>query len=155
MTSNILVAVDGSETSRHALAQSIELARRLSARLRIVHVVDMGWLPLGPEVAIDIDALSAARRSAGEKILAAACDAAREAGFEADAALIETTAPDEHVAEAIAREAARQAADLVVLGTHGRRGFQRLILGSVAERMARLSPVPVMLVPAPKEPSPA
>jgi nucleotide-binding universal stress UspA family protein len=155
MHSNILVAVDGSEASRHALAQAVELARRLAARLHIVHVVDMGWLPLGPEVAIDIDALSAARRNAGEKILAEACDEARKAGFEVDAALIETGTPDEHVAEAIAGEAARRAADLLILGSHGRRGFQRLMLGSVAERAARLSPVPVLLVPSPKAPSPA
>jgi nucleotide-binding universal stress UspA family protein len=155
MTSNILVAVDESDTSRHALAQSIELARRLSAALRIVHVVDMGWLPLGPEVAIDVDALGAARRSAGETILESARDTARKAGFEAEATLIETGTPNEHVAEAIAREAARRAADLVVLGTHGRRGFQRLVLGSVAERTARLSSVPVMLIPSPKGPSSA
>ena len=155
MYSNILVAVDESDTSRHALMQAIELARRLSAALRIVHVVDMGWLPIGPEVAIDTAALSAARRSAGEEILEAARDAARKAGLEAEADLIETGTPNEHVAEAIAREVARQAADLVVLGTHGRRGFQRLVLGSVAERMARLTSGPVMLIPSSKGPSPA
>src|SRR4030066_896824 len=81
MYSKILVAVDESETSRHALQQAIELARKLSASLRMVHVVDMSWLPIGPEFAIDIGALSAARRGEGEKIIAAARDAARQAGF--------------------------------------------------------------------------
>jgi nucleotide-binding universal stress UspA family protein len=48
-----IVAVDESETFRHALQQAIELARKLSASVRMVHVLDMSWLPIGPEVAID------------------------------------------------------------------------------------------------------
>jgi nucleotide-binding universal stress UspA family protein len=150
MYSKILVGVDESDTSRHALQQAIELARGLSAGLRIVHVVDMSWLPLGPEVAVDTAALSAARRGVGERIIESARETARQAGFEADAALMETETPVQRVADAIVKEAARWQADLVVLGTHGRRGFQHLMLGSAAEQMARLSPVPVLLVPSPK-----
>lgn len=150
MYSKILVAVDESDTSLHALKHAIELARSLSATLRIVHVLDMGWLPIGPEVAIDTGALSAARRSVGEKVIAAARDTAQQAGFAAEAGLIETETPIQQVAEAIAREASRWGADLVVMGTHGRRGFQHLMLGSVAERMARLSSGPVLLIPSPK-----
>lgn len=150
MYTKILVAVDESDTSRHALRQAVELAGRLSATLRMIHVVDMSWLPIGPEVAIDTGALSAARRGVGEKALALARDAAREAGFEAEAGLIETETPIQHVAEVLAREAARWGADLVVMGTHGRRGFQHLMLGSVAEKMVRLSSLPVLLVPLPK-----
>jgi len=148
MYSKILVAVDESDTSLHALKQAIELARNLSATLRIVHVVDMNWLPLGPELAIDIEAISAVRRSAGEKILAAAHEAAQKAGLEAESTLMETETPIQHVAETIAKEASRWPADLVVLGTHGRRGFERMLLGSVAEGMARRSPVPVLLIPS-------
>ena len=150
MYAKILVAVDESDTSRHALKQAIELARKLSATIRMIHVLDMSWLPIGPEVAIDTGALSAARRSVGEKIVAAARDAAKEAGFEAEAELIETETPIQQVAVAIAKETSRWGADLVVLGTHGRRGFQHLMLGTVAEQMARLSSVPVLLIPAPK-----
>jgi nucleotide-binding universal stress UspA family protein len=148
MYSKILVAVDGSDTSLHALQQAIELARNLSATLRIVHVVDMNWLPLGPELAIDIEAISTVRRSAGEKILAAARETAQKAGLESESALMETETPTQHVAETIAKEASRWPADLVVLGTHGRRGFERMLLGSVAEGMARRSPVPVLLIPS-------
>jgi len=151
MYSKILAAVDESETSRHALKQAIELARNLSAKLRIVHAVDMSWLPIGAEIAIDTGAISAARRGAGEKIIAAARETARQAGFDAEVELIETDTPGQRVAEAIAEEVSRWPADLVVLGTHGRRGFQRLILGSVAEQIARLSAVPVLLVPSLKE----
>jgi nucleotide-binding universal stress UspA family protein len=150
MYSKILVAVDESDTSRHALKQAIELARKLSATLRMVHVLDMSWLPIGPEVAIDTAALSEARRSVGEKIIAASREVARAAGFAAEDGLIETETPIQQVAEAIAKEASRWGADLVVLGTHGRRGFQHLMLGSVAEQAARRSSVPVLLIPAPK-----
>jgi len=148
MYSKILVAVDGSDTSLHALKHAIELAGNLSATLRIVHVVDMNWLPLAPELAIDIEAISAVRRSAGQRILADARETAQKAGLDAEAMLMETETPTQHVAEAIAKEATRWPADLVLLGTHGRRGFQRMLLGSVAEGMARRSPVPVLLVPS-------
>ena len=119
----------------------------------MVHVVDMSWLPIGPEVAIDIGALSAARRNVGEQVIAAARDAAKAAGFDAEDVLIETENPIQQVAEVISKEASRWGADFVVLGTHGRRGFQHLMLGSVAEQMARRSSAPVLLVPAPKVPS--
>lgn len=147
MYSKILVAVDGSDTSRHALTQAIELARRLSAVLRIVHVVDMDWLPLAPELAIDTGAQLAVRRDAGERILAAAREAVQQAALETDAALIETESPTQHVGERLAQDAERWHADLLVLGTHGRRGFRRLLLGSVAEGVARHSTIPVLLVP--------
>ena len=148
MCSKILVAVDGSDISSHALKQAIELARKLNAQLRIVHVVDMGWFPLAPELGIDIQTLSAARRSVGESIIAAASDSAKQDGFEAEAALLETGSPAQHVADAITQEALRWPADMMVLGTHGHRGFQRLILGSVAEQTARQSAMPVMLIPS-------
>jgi len=150
MYSKILLAVDGSEISQHAMQHAIELARSLSATLRMIHVLDMSWLPIGPEVAIDTGALSAARRDVGEKIITAARDSAQQAGFEAEAVLVETETPIQHVAELIVREASRWGADLLVLGTHGRRGFQHLMLGSVAEKVARLSSRPVLLIPSPK-----
>jgi nucleotide-binding universal stress UspA family protein len=88
------------------------------------------------------------RRSAGEKILAVARETAQKAGLEAESTLMETETPTQHVAETIAKEASRWPADVVVLGTHGRRGFERMLLGSVAEGMARRSPVPVLLIPS-------
>lgn len=134
MYSRIMVAVDGSETSRHALEQAVELARNSSAKLRIVHVVDMSWLSIALELAIDTTALSAARRSAGEKIISATHEAVRQAGLETETALIETETPTQHIAEAIAQEASRWPAELLVMGTHGRRGFQSFTLGSVTEK---------------------
>jgi nucleotide-binding universal stress UspA family protein len=148
MYSRILVAIDGSDTSRHALTHAIELARHLSAALRIVHVADMNWLPLGPELAIDTGALRAVRRDAGERILAAAREAAQHAALEAEVAMIETGSPTQHVAESLVEDAGRWQADLLVVGTHGRRGFKRLLLGSVAEGVTRHAETPVLLIPA-------
>lgn len=150
MYSRIMVAVDGSETSTYALKQAVELVKNFSAKLRIVHVVDMSWLPIGPELAIDTKVLSAARRSAGERIISAAHEAVRQAGLETETALIETETPTQHIAEAIAQEASRWPAELLVMGTHGRRGFQRFTLGSVTEKTARLCTEPLLLVPLPK-----
>lgn len=147
MYSHILVAVDGSPNSEHALDHAIGLAKGLSATLCIVHVADMGWLPLGPELAIDIDALLKARRAAADNILAAARECVQAAGLEAEARLLETATPTQHIASVIADEAASWPADLIVLGTHGRKGVERLLLGSVAEGVARLSSIPVLLIP--------
>lgn len=150
MYSKILVAVDESETSRHALQQAIELAKQLSASVRMVHVLDMSWLPVGPEIAIDTSAMCAARRAVGERILAAARDTAKASGFEPEDVLIETENPIQHVAEAITQEGSRWGAELVVLGTHGRRGFRHFMLGSVAERVTKLSSGPILLIPPPQ-----
>jgi nucleotide-binding universal stress UspA family protein len=90
MYKRILVAVDGSSTAEHALRHAIGLAKRLSAALRVVHVVDMGVLPLGPELAIDIGAVTKARRAAGEQIIQQARATCQADGIEAEMRLLET-----------------------------------------------------------------
>lgn len=147
MYSRILVAVDGSPTSEQALQHAIGLAKDFSAALRVVHVVDMGALPLGPELAIDIGAVTKARRAAGERVIETARQTCRAGGVEAEMRLLETAAPTQHIAAAIAEAAAAWPADLVVAGTHGRTGVQRLLLGSVATGIVRVSLVPVLLIP--------
>lgn len=147
MYSRILIAIDGSTTSAHALQQAIDLAKELSAALRVVHIVDMGVLPLGPELAIDVGGIVKARRAAGEQVLNTAREACSAAGIEAEIRLLETGTPAQRIATAIADEATAWAADLVVAGTHGRTGVQRMLLGSVAEGIARILPVPVLLIP--------
>lgn len=149
MYSRILVAIDGSPGAEHALRHAVGLAKGLSASLRIIHVVDIGLLPYGPELSIDIDALLDARYAAAEKILAAARDGVQAPELEVETRLLDTATPVQHVAAAIAEAAASWPADLLVLGTHGRRGVERWLLGSVAEGVARRSTVPVLLVPVP------
>jgi nucleotide-binding universal stress UspA family protein len=149
MYSRILVAVDGSANSEHALRHAVGLAKALSASLRIIHVVDMGLLPYGLEFGVDIHALIEARHAAAEKTLSAARDSARMQGIEVEARLVDMATPPQHVAGAIAEAAAGWPADLAVLGTHGRRGMERWMIGSVAEGVARRSTVPVLLIPMP------
>jgi len=147
MYSRILVAVDGSPHSTHALKHAGRLARDLSASLRIIHVVDIGLLPYGPELSIDIDALRDARYAAADKILAAARDSVQESGLQIETQRVDTATPTQHVAAAIVECAAKWPADLIALGTHGRRGMERWLLGSVAEGVARRTTVPVLIVP--------
>ncbi|MCZ7566541.1 MAG: universal stress protein [Burkholderiales bacterium] len=143
----ILAAVDGSAQGEHALRHAAGLARAFGAALRIVHVVDMGVLPLAPELALDVEWLAKARRAEGEKLLAAARERARADGVTAEARLVETATPTQRPAGVLLEEAAAWPADVVVLGTRGRGSLERLLLGSVADGMARRSPVPVVLVP--------
>jgi len=147
MYARIVAGVDGSTHAEHALRHAVELAKACGATLRIVHVADMGWLPVGPELGIDIDRLAEARRADGRKLLDDAVELARKAGFVAEACLVETATPAQPAAAALVEEAASWPADVVVLGTRGRSGLERLLLGSVADGVARRSRIPVVLVP--------
>lgn len=149
MYKRILVAVDGSANAARALQHAAELASGVSASLRLIHVVDMGLMPYGPELGIDIDTLLEARYAAAEKVLADARDSVQAAGIAIETKLVDTALPTIHVATTIAEDAVSAKADLIVLGTHGRRGVERWLLGSVAEGVARRSTVPVLLVPMP------
>jgi nucleotide-binding universal stress UspA family protein len=143
----ILLAVDGSSTSDAALREALALARDARARLRIVHVIDSPYdypdVMFG-HVAGDLEDLQQAWQKTGQAVLDRALLVTREFSFEAEASLIETGG--RRVPEAIVDEARRWGADLIVVGTHGRRGLDRLLLGSVAEGVSRTSPVSVLLV---------
>jgi nucleotide-binding universal stress UspA family protein len=147
MYRRILVAIDGSPHAERALNHACGLAAGLSATLCVLHVVDTGWLGLELELAIDTSKIGMARREAGETLLRYAQAAAQAAGVKAETLLLETTTPADSIAGVIVQAAVDGSADVVVLGTHGRKGLERMLLGSVAEGMARLSPVPVLLVP--------
>jgi len=145
MFARILVPVDGSPTSQRALAAGAELARLAGAQLRLLHIVDPLLHTSGfetPEVYLR-DCVPAMQQS-GERLLAQAQAAAAAAGAQAETALL--TSRGARVAELIVEEATRWGAELVVLGTHGRRGIDRALLGSDAERVARTAPMPVLLV---------
>lgn len=146
MYKHILVAMDGSPHAEKALQHALQLARESTAELRILYVVDMTWMLVGTEFAIDTTQVDEARRQLGERILAQAKDAAKAAGVAAQTRLVTTDTPAQNTAEAVAQEAADWPADLVVVGTHGYRGFRHLMLGSVAEGVARQCTVPVLFV---------
>jgi nucleotide-binding universal stress UspA family protein len=147
----ILVPVDGSPTSNAGLREAIRLAQGQGASLQLVHVADQHYIAMmGLESATAIDDLFAGVVKAGRGILRNAERLVRKAGLEPSAVLLETlTGP---AADPIVRQAKKWGADLIVIGTHGRRGVRRLLMGSDAEQILRTSPVPVLLVRAPERP---
>jgi nucleotide-binding universal stress UspA family protein len=149
MPERILVAVDGSEAGQAALEAAITSARRAAARLCVLHVVESP--DAFPEAAydrvlLDLEAMRRAHLEAGRAIADGAGARAREAGLEVETLCRERGA--RRVSTVIAEEADRWEADLVIVGTHGRQGLERLVLGSVAEGVARRAPCSVLLVRA-------
>ncbi|MEO6319292.1 MAG: universal stress protein [Polaromonas sp.] len=145
----ILVPVDGSPTSEKALDEAIRLAQLNGARLRLVHVVDELNYVNGFDPAMNyLNDILPLMRISGEKLLAYGCKKAQGEGVEADSVLIDEGPGRlfEHVAE----QARRAKADLIVVGSHGRRGIGRLLLGSDAEQIVRHAPVPVLVIRAPE-----
>ena len=150
MYSRILVATDGSPTSEQAIEQAARLAKDQHAQLRIVHAIEQSRLAFaaaGP-VALDLEGILDALRKSGQAALERGKAIAQQAGVEAEAAIVGDDAIDDRVAMVLAAEARRWKADLVVLGTHGRRGINHLLMGSVAEAVARVAPAHVLLVRA-------
>jgi nucleotide-binding universal stress UspA family protein len=143
MYERILVAVDGSDTSSHALREGIALAKKFETPLRIVHVIENAYVRVGPAEGINVEPIAQAWREAGQKVLDEASAQARSAGVETETALLEEVG---RVSEIVVEEAKRWNADLIVIGTHGRHGLQHLLLGSVAEGVLRIAPVPVLAV---------
>ena len=137
----ILLPVDGSTTSNRALEMAIKLATGGAVRLRLIHAVDELAYMSGYEYAADLFAMA---RDYGQKILDQALQKAKSAGVEADIKLIDL--PAQRLGETVATEAREWGADLIVLGTHGRKGIGRVFLGSGAEQIIRLSPVPTLVV---------
>ena len=143
MYSRILVPVDGSDSSLKALDEAIKLAKVSNAKLKLVHVVnelvmDVGYAPLYNEQLI------VSLREGGKKVLATAESAARRQYSAVESELIESIGG--RAADSIVEVAKQWPADLIVMGTHGRRGLRRLVLGSDAELVLRSSPVPVLMV---------
>jgi nucleotide-binding universal stress UspA family protein len=141
----ILVPVDGSPTSTAGLDEALKLVRSNRARIRLLHIIDDTLAfssPDGGGVNYVLDAL----RKSGREALERAASRVRRSKLEPEIALVENFVG--RVAEAIVDQAKRWRADLIVMGTHGRRGFNRLLIGSSAELVVRSSSVPVLLVPA-------
>lgn len=141
MYRRILVAVDGSATSNKALVAALQQARDHNGRVRLVHSLDDVLAVSGFEYAGELVGMA---RDGGAAVLAKALDIARSAGVEADTRLVEN--PAQRLGETIAQEAAQWNADLVVTGTHGRRGLGRVLLGSGAEQIIRAATVPVLVI---------
>lgn len=149
MYQRILVPVDGSSNSTQGLSEAIALAKLTGGRLRLVHVVDEPFVALGSDGALCASGdLFQIVRDTAQRVLADATEAARHAGVSADDELLDSF--DGRVCDLVVKAAQDWSADLIVIGTHGRRGVGRLLLGSDAEQILRLAPVPVLLVRSPE-----
>ena len=146
MYKHILVAVDGSDTSNFALQEAIKLAKEQQATLRLVHVVDETPAYMTMDISFSAADFQKAMREAGQKMLATCAATARKAGIEADTKFAVLEVLTQRICDAINDEAKRWPADLIVIGTHGRHGFNHLLLGSVAEGVIRLAAKPVLVI---------
>ncbi|MBK4738602.1 universal stress protein [Noviherbaspirillum pedocola] len=145
MYKRILVAIDGSATSERALKEALKLAKNSGGQLRIVHVVDLAGM-IYPEYIGPSSDIWASLLKQGHELLDGARRAAANAGVPAEISQLENSTPGNRVAQLIVQEADAWPADLLVAGTHGRRGTSRVFLGSVAEQIARISNKPLLLI---------
>lgn len=143
MYQRILIPIDGSRTSEHALQEAVKLAD-VGGKLRLVYVQEEAYLDADAYAFIDYAALQNAVRQTGERILAQAANKARLLAGDVETVLLDSKG--EHIASVIDEDAKLWEADLIVIGTHGRSGLSRLLLGSVAEGVVRMASVPVLLV---------
>jgi nucleotide-binding universal stress UspA family protein len=152
MFRRILVPIDGSPPSKRGLDEAIALAKDQAARICLLHIVDetivtrtfdgTTYMP-----ASYIDDFMKSLRSEGKRLLSRAEAKVRARRIKVDAVLLETLG--HRVADVIVAHAKKWRADVIVLGTHGRRGLSRLVMGSDAELVLREAPVPVLLVRGP------
>lgn len=138
MYDEILVPTDGSGAAGTAAETALDLARRFDASIHAITVVELNESPADIEAEV---AEEVTRR--GEKTLATLRDQAADVGVSATTQVIETADPVHQTITDYARE---HDVDLIVMGTHGRTGLNRLVLGSITERTLRTSPMPVLTV---------
>ncbi|WP_131781545.1 universal stress protein [Legionella gresilensis] len=145
----IMLAVDGSEIGQVAVKEIIKIAQNKDVTVRLVYIVDETFIYQGST--IDYGALVSAYREEGQKILD---DIEKliisQSSIKVEKTIVELKKIQVRIAELIMKEAQKWPADLLVIGTHGRRGFNRFFLGSVAENIIRIATVPVLLVRDPR-----
>lgn len=149
MYERILVPVDGSDASHAGLNEALALAAEHQSRLRLVHVVDdLITMPMY-EGAIFAGELIEQLRKQGRKLLDECLALCKKKGIAAEAVLLERVGGQAGVL--VIEQALEWPAELIVMGTHGRKGLKRIVLGSDAEYVVRHATVPVLLVRAPPE----
>ncbi len=152
MFKRILVPIDGSPPAKLGLREAIRMAKDQKATLCLLHVVDQRVVTQGMDgmtylSAEYIDEFLAALRKEGETILSNAEAQVKKQSIKCQTMLVETIGKP--VADSIIEQAKKCRADLIVLGTHGRRGLTRIVLGSDAEGVIRATRIPVLLMRAP------
>jgi len=143
MYAKILVPIDGSETSTLGLNEAIRLAKNQGGRIRLINIVNELIVVL-PEAYVNIERVIDELRARGKAILDSSEATVRSGGVEVDTTLVE--AMGNQAGDKIIQQAKEWGADLIVCGTHGRRGIRRIVMGSDAEYIVRHTPVPILLV---------
>ncbi len=146
MYSRILVPIDGGDAAQRGLEEAIALARRLNASLVLLNIVEAYPVMIEMVTATTWEQISTGLRDHGQQTLDRAHEAAKVAGV-ASACYLEDAAAS-RVCDVIVQTAKAHRCELIVMGTHGRRGLNHAVTGSDAERVVRMSPVPVLLVRA-------
>lgn len=145
MYQRILVPVDGSPTSTKGLGEAIALAKLTGAHLRLIHVIDELSFAMSMEGYVGyVGDWVEELRVGGRKLLQEAQAKAQAEGVQAETVLRDQL--QGAIDQVVIAEAASWPADLIVIGTHGRRGIGRMLLGSSAESILRHASVPVLLV---------
>ncbi|MEF8720838.1 MAG: universal stress protein [Candidatus Accumulibacter necessarius] len=147
MYKRIMVAVDESFMTSQVMKAAVELARSTGAQMAICHAVDETILAQR-EVAMmlpnSVGKTEARMRLGAQGLLGRLAETARAAGIEVEIRLVESE--QKHVSDMLIDAATEWQADLLIVGTHGRRGIERFFVGSVAERLVRKSQVSLLLV---------
>jgi nucleotide-binding universal stress UspA family protein len=143
MFKHIVFATDGSPSAAKASQTAIELARTNGAKLTVVFVIDpYPYMSLGEGTGDAFQAYMNAAYAASAKVTEDLVEQAKKAGVTMEKSVVE----GDDVASAIVMVAEQQGGDLVVVGSHGRTGIQKFILGSVASKVLTMSKVPVLIV---------
>jgi nucleotide-binding universal stress UspA family protein len=148
----IFVPVDGSAAATLGLSEAIRLAKNQRSQLRLFHIADERVVDCGFGPGTYGGELIESAREDGRKILSNAQALAQQGGMAPEILLMDSMGGQ--IAALIIAQARAWSADLIVMGTHGRRGISRLAMGSDAECVVRNAPVPVLLIRDPGEAQP-
>ncbi len=146
MYERILVAVDGGPSSELAIAQAVGLAKQLDAEVKVLFVVDDSELFFEAAYIVDPADILRGMVEVGKKALSSAARRFENAGVRCLTELAEKPVSPGNISGTIVSHAEQWPADLIIMGTHGRRGMRRVIMGSVSEGVVSKSSRPVLLI---------
>ncbi len=143
MFKHILLATDGSASAEHAAKKAIDLARIHGAQVTAAFVVDpYPYIGIGSANPVGFQSYMSAAQETAARVFTQLADMAKPAGVHLEVRLVE----DAHAVDGILAMAQEASADLIVIGSHGRSGLQKLLLGSVAGKVVTHSTRPVLVV---------